>query len=317
MSHQIVSNSVSLQHTDPALFHQGFVPTSNLINYQAHELVQQITLGKRPLSPGSDGMEDRQSDPEQTNETSIIVSGARAPSTLRNTTIRKRYRREEAAKRSLSYLLDSLQRDQLLEVIDKVTENDPSLRSDFLAAVPRPTLQSVSFAFSNLEKRVYAAFPYSRDGPGRDRYSFTRVKPKLMELKESVFQYADHFVSSESEMPSVIFSFLKLATDLAHRLPDWDHAPNNQFKKEFYAKLIEYWNNTIELAAKKMEEGKLFGQTLVSEWGADLNRHNESADRIFESTIHLFKLKLGWVLGIGALPLYSNFKSHPEFSRNL
>jgi len=317
MSHQIVSNAVSLQHNDPTLFHQGLVPSSSLISCQAHELVQQITLGKRPLSPGSDGMEDRQSDVEPTNEPSVVFTGARAPSTLRNTTIRKRYRREEAAKRSLSYLLDSLQRDQLLEVIDKVTDENPGLRAEFLAAIPRPTLQSVSFAFSNLEKRVYAAFPYSRDGPGRDRYSFTRVKPKLLELKESVFQYADHFVSSESEMPSVIFSFLKLATDLAHRLPDWDHAPNNQFKKDFYAKLIEYWNNAIELAAKKMEEGKLFGQTLVTEWATDLNRHNELADRIFEPTIHLFKLKLGWVLGMGCLPQHSNFKSHLGYTRNL
>lgn len=138
-------------------------------------------------------MEDRTS--ENDEQTSATILGARNPTSLRNKVIRKRYRKEAADKRTLTYLLgiefpptasnllDSLQREQLLEVIEKVTEENPQLRLRFLEAVPCPTLGSVSFAFSNLEKRVNSAFPFARDGPARDRYSFTRVKPRLLELQ--------------------------------------------------------------------------------------------------------------------------------------
>lgn len=116
-------------------------------------------------------------------------------------------------------------------------------------------------------------------------------------------------------MPSVIFSFLKLASDLGHRLPEWEHEPHNQIKKEFYEKLAQHWNHAIELAAQKMEEGKLFGQSLVTEWATELQRHNQISHGAFESSIALFKNKLGWALGIGPLPQRLSSKSFVNFNQ--
>lgn len=319
MSNGVAFGGLPLHHTENLLLSQGVSASLGLLPTQAHlnELSQTSYSGhttKRPLSPSCDSMEDRTSEnDDHSNEASVAILGARNPTSLRNKVIRKRYKKEAAAKRTLTYLLDSLQRDQLLEVIEKVSDENPQLRSRFLEAVPRPTLASVSFAFSNLEKRVHEAFPFYRDGPARDRYSFTRVRPKLLELQESVFQYAEHFISAESEMPSIIFNFLKLASDLGHRLPDWDHGPDNQIKKDYYAKLVQHWNVAIELAATKMETGKLFGRALVTEWATELHRHNQLSNGAFESSIRLFKEKLGWVLGMGPLPQVSHPKAYLTF----
>ncbi|KAJ9061834.1 Tethering factor for nuclear proteasome sts1 [Entomophthora muscae] len=316
MSNEVASGGLPLQHAENFLLNQGVSASLGFLPAQPHfgDVTQNASgyNNKRSLSPSCDYMEDRTSENDEQASTALV--GVRNPTSLRSKGIRKRYRKETAVKRTLTYLLDSLQREQILEVIEKVTEENPQLRSRFLEAIPRPTLASVSFAFSNLEKRVNEAFPFFRDGPTRDRYSFTRVKPRLLELQESVFQYADHFISAESEMPSVIFSFLKLASELGHRLPDWDHKPDNQIKREYYAKLVQHWNVAIELAAKKMEEGKLFGRALVTEWATELERHNQVSQGAFEDSISLFKNKLGWVLGVGPLPQGSNSKFYLNFN---
>ncbi|KAI9295728.1 Cut8-domain-containing protein [Neoconidiobolus thromboides FSU 785] len=287
--------------------------TFNFASQSTQEVQHAPESNKRSFSPENEdyGRRNNQesiSSPVSNNE----HFNNTPPAVLRIKGIKKRYRKELVSQKTLTYLLDSLSRDDLLEVVEKVTEANPGLRSDFLAAVPRPTIQSVSFAFSNLEKRVHESFPFNRDGQNRDRYSFTRVRPRLIELRESMIQYADHFFTAEKDMPSMIFNFLRLATDLVHRLPNWDHEADNQFKKECYLKLVEYWNLGIEIASTKMKEGKLFGRALVTDWATDLDRHNSISNGEFVATIYLFQNKLGWVIGIGPMPHSDNFRSFPN-----
>jgi hypothetical protein len=41
---------------------------------------------------------------------------------------------------------------------------------------------------------------------------------------------------------------------------------HNQIKRDLYVELISYWKKAIEIASSKVEQGKIFGQQVVTEW---------------------------------------------------
>jgi len=202
----------------------------------------------------------------------------------------------------LSKLLATLDKQQLLALINNIVDAHPNLQSEIASNIPRPTIQSVTTVLNGLEKRVYESFPYTKWGPGKDDYSFNRVKPAIQELRDVILDYAAHFASPD-EFPTTTFSFLHLATNVAHRLPNWENSPHNEIKRDLLAKLADYWKRAIENAASKIGEGKIYGQTIVSEWARNLAQHNHDSNGIFQQAIDVFVNKLGWIIGIAGASL--------------
>lgn len=149
---------------------------------------------------------------------------------------------------------------------------------------------------------MYESFPYTKWGPGKDDYSFNRVKPAIQELKDAILDYAAHFASPD-EFPTTTFSFLHLATNVTHRLPNWENSQHNEVKRDLLAKLADYWKKAIENAASKIGEGKIYGQTIVSEWARNLAQHNHDSNGTFQQAIDVFVNKLGWIIGIAGASL--------------
>lgn len=69
-----------------------------------------------------------------------------------------------------------------MDLVSTLVESHPSLIDDIARLVPRPTVASVQTHLASLEAKLLAAYPYTKWGPGRDDYSFNRVKPALDEL---------------------------------------------------------------------------------------------------------------------------------------
>ncbi|KAI1321192.1 Tethering factor for nuclear proteasome sts1 [Mortierella claussenii] len=202
-------------------------------------------------------------------------------------------------KKSVSKLIATLSSAQLINLIDTLVDSHPSLAENIASLVPRPTVASVQQLLSSLETKLQEAFPYTKWGPGRDDYSFNRVKPALEELVETLMDYTNHF-TSPPEFPTTSFSFLHIATDFCHRLPNWDNTANNEPKSNLYKSLEEYWIKAIQDASDKLEEGKIYGQMTVQEWAKNLEQHNITSQGMFASAIEEFKAKLGWIIGIQA-----------------
>jgi len=57
-----------------------------------------------------------------------------------------------------------------------------------------------------------------------------------------------------------------MATEVCHRLPEWDNATNNEPKQNLYKSLEQSWIRSIREASNKVEEGRMFGQMTVQEW---------------------------------------------------
>ncbi|KAG9296280.1 hypothetical protein G9A89_014872 [Geosiphon pyriformis] len=208
----------------------------------------------------------------------------------------------------LSKLLATLDKPQLLALINNIVDAHPGLQSEIASNIPRPTIQSVSSVFNGLEKKLQEAFPYTKWGLSKDDYSFNRVKPIILELKEVILDYAAHFTSPD-EFPTTTFSFLHIANSLAFRLPNWENNIHNEIKRELLVKLSDHWKKAIDNAASKVSDGKIYGQIVVSEWAKNLAQHNNDSNGIFQQAVEVFVEKLGWIIGINETSSYSNYSS--------
>ncbi|KAI8875654.1 Cut8-domain-containing protein [Backusella circina FSU 941] len=223
-------------------------------------------------------------------------------STKRNrTSIKKQF--------PISKLLATLDKDKLIELINDLVDSNPHLKTEVDAFIPPPTTQSISLVIANLEKKLNESFPFNHKAQARDDYAFNRVKAPLIDIVNALEEYADHFTSSTTdEFPTTIFSYLHYATCVAYRLPEWENDAHNQIKQDLYVELISYWKKAIEIASSKVEQGKIFGQQVVTEWAKQIAQHDAETHGQFGQVIQLFTERLGWIIGIESATSFSSFK---------
>ncbi|KAJ1649405.1 Tethering factor for nuclear proteasome sts1 [Dispira simplex] len=198
----------------------------------------------------------------------------------------------------LSKLLEPLSKEQLVQVLEKLVEYHPEAEGSLVTLAPRPTLQSVAGILHTQHKKLMESFPYTKWGPATDDYSFRRVRPTLLELQDTVLHYADHFTSDE-EFPTTAFTYLQQATEMALSLPEWDTATHNALRGGLLNELANFYHRTIHSAARRLSEGKLFGQQTVREWGRGLQQHTRVPHgQCFESPLAAFVQCFGWMLGL-------------------
>lgn len=197
----------------------------------------------------------------------------------------------------ISKLLATLEKDKLIELISDLVDSNPHLKNEVDAFIPPPTTQSISLVIANLEKKLSDSFPFNKTS-ARDDYSYSRVKSSLIDIVNALLEYADHFINSPNEHPTTLFSYLHYATCVAHRLPTWDNEAHNQIKRDLYAELIGYWKKAIDIASSKLDQGKIYGRQVVTEWANELEQHNTETHGQFNEIVQQFKERLGWIIGI-------------------
>jgi len=210
---------------------------------------------------------------------------------------------------SLDKVLASLDKPQLLDILQTLLSAHPSLAAPISAMLPRPTLQSVGQILSGLEKRLNDAFPYTKWGRDTGDYSFNRVRPHLLEIRDMVCHYLLFFsipsnypAELEHEYPVTVMTFLHQATSMIHRLPSWENQMHNaEFKQDLYLKLGTKWREAIsEIGRRVRDEGKVFGAGLITEWGKSIQEHAQQTQGQygFSDALQLYKRELGWLVGV-------------------
>ncbi|KAL0082228.1 Cut8 six-helix bundle-domain-containing protein [Phycomyces blakesleeanus] len=184
-------------------------------------------------------------------------------------------------------LLATMNRDKLVSLLQGLLEGHPELRQNIMTYIPAPTIASATSVLQDMEKQMVDSFPYSRHGPSRDAYTFSRVREPMGELIDTVTQYASHFTSA-IVFPTTCFSFLDLATHVAHRLPVWDNEEHNTMRRNLYRDLAGFWLNTVRSAASKLQEGESYSSHTVSDWAKSLAQHNGHTNGLFTDAVHEF-----------------------------
>jgi hypothetical protein len=210
----------------------------------------------------------------------------------------------------LSRILETLEKDDLLNIITTLVAEHPGLEGPVAALLPRPTLTSATSHIQQAQKRLDASFPYSRFGQDRSDYAFNRVKPHLSELIELVSLYLTYFTEPSScppdqahEYPSLAFGFLKIASKAAAALPTWQSEEHNiEAKGSLYSLISSAWRVAInEISRRVRDEGRMYGAVLVGEWYRDLltESNNLKGSHGFMEALEDFNRALGWIIGVG------------------
>ncbi|KAG2220426.1 hypothetical protein INT45_000651 [Circinella minor] len=251
------------------------------------------------------GRKRRLSEDEDMSDASL--SSSSSPNNNNNNNIRhyrnlneinKRYKTGITKPSTTTTMLASLDKDKLIHIIHTLFDTHPELRQDIMNYIPAPSVHTAAVVLNNLEKRLNDSFPYNRNGPSRNDYTFSRVRASLVELIDTTIQYADHFTLSTA-FPPQAFAFLHIATTLAHRLPVWDSDVNNELKRDLYRVLDECWKSASRCAASKIREGESYSLLAVKEWAKNLAEHNHyTGNLFFTEAVQEFSKRLGFLIGL-------------------
>lgn len=187
----------------------------------------------------------------------------------------------------LSRLLESVDTQALRNMLQSMCDRHPELAKEVAELAPRPTVQSALETLRNYENSYRAAFPYG-GSPAGD-YAHNRVRPAMMELLDALSDYTPHFLPPNEGQTAVSLSFLDGATEMVHRLPDWDNPLHNQPKQTAYEEIGKAWILVIQEAAKR-------GAGICLQyggWETKLARHNEHSGGRLDQAVAQMRQTLG------------------------
>ncbi|ORZ09167.1 Cut8 six-helix bundle-domain-containing protein [Absidia repens] len=215
----------------------------------------------------------------------------------------------------LNLKLATMDKDKLLQVLASLLETQPDLKHDIMTYIPAPTIPSALAVLNDIEKKFHASFPYNKNGPRRDHYTFSRVRESLLDLIDTITQYSHHFVSA-SIFPTTCFSYLDQVTYFAHRLPTWDTDQHNQPRLDLYNDLALFWKQAIQLTSAKISKESSFHSDTIALWARNLAHHNTLANGLLDEAIYEFNQCFlspppPPLQSQSSLPL-SSFNSHPH-----
>lgn len=170
----------------------------------------------------------------------------------------------------LSRIMEPMDSNALKQLIQNLCDRHPELLPEVSALAPRPTVQSALHTLEQYEKTLVENIPY---GNKLNDYSFHRTKPHLMSLLDALLDYTQHFLPPQESQPSTSLAFLDGATQIIHRLPNWDNDVNNRHKMNAYEEMTKAWVLVISEAAKK-------GAGIAMQyggWDVKLARHDEAS----------------------------------------
>lgn len=75
-----------------------------------------------------------------------------------------------------------MDKDGLINIINSLLNKQPNIRQEIMQYIPAPTISSSMSVLVDLEKKFIQSFPFNKNGPGTDDYTFSRVREYLNDL---------------------------------------------------------------------------------------------------------------------------------------
>lgn len=247
---------------------------------------------KRKAEGDTPDSEDRMS-ASPTSSPSMSTRTLATPSSNRHTASSKRLRTNLTGRPlPLPRLLETLDPDQLRSVIQSICDRNPSIGQEVTAQAPKPSIQTTLSVLNNYENALSGAFPFG--GRTSSDYSYNRVRPSLLSLLSALQDFTPHFLPPHESQPATSLTYLDAATNIIHRLPDWDTYQNNRHKQEAYEEIGRAWALVLREAAKR--GGGI--QLKFEGWDGKVRRHNEvSGGRMQEAVQELQNILGGFFDG--------------------
>ena len=191
---------------------------------------------------------------------------------------------------ALPRLLETLDAQSLREMLRTICEHHPSIGTEVIRTAPRPSVQAALDVLKNYESTLQSSFPF---GSTTSDYAYNRVRQALTGLLEALNDFTPHFLPPNETQSTQSLNFLDVATDMIHRLPNWDNFQNNLHKQNAYEEIGKAWALVIREAAKKA--GGIHLQ--YGGWDQKLAKHDQTANGKLQEALNEMSKILGWVGG--------------------
>lgn len=201
---------------------------------------------------------------------------------------------------NLPRLLQTLDQDDLRSLLQNICDRHPDLHAEVTNTAPRPGVDAVLGVLSRYENAFRAAFPFG--GKESSDYAYNRVRQPMIDLLEALRDYTPTFLPPNEPQTGLSLKYLDAATNLIHRIPDFDTYQNNRGKIEAYEELSRAWAVVIQEAAKR--GGGI--QLRLGDWEQKLARHNELSGNRLEQAVRQFNSGLNWMAEQNLAPQSSN-----------
>lgn len=190
---------------------------------------------------------------------------------------------------ALPRLLETLGPDDMRSLLQSICQRHPDIGAEVVSTAPRPSVSSALQVLSNYESAFQAAFPYG-DNNSSD-YVYNRVKDALRDLLEALKDYTPHFLPPNEHQPATSLSYLDAATQVLHRLPNWESSFHNRHKQEAYEEMAKAWALVVREAAKR--GGGI--QLQYGGWDQKVAKHNELSGNKMTEALNEVRAHLGWM----------------------
>ncbi|KAF2196934.1 tethering factor for nuclear proteasome sts1 [Delitschia confertaspora ATCC 74209] len=191
----------------------------------------------------------------------------------------------------LPRLLETLNADEMRNMLRSICEHNPQIGAEVVSTAPRPSVSSTLDVLSNYESAFQAAFPFG--GRASSDYSYNRVRQPLLALLDALKDFTPHFLPPNEPQPATSLAFLDGATEVIHRLPNWDTYQHNRHKYDAYEEMAKAWASVIREASKKA--GGI--QLQYGGWDQKIAKHNETSGGRMQEALEELRGSLGWMGG--------------------
>ena len=192
---------------------------------------------------------------------------------------------------ALPRLLETLDADSLREILKIICEHHPSIGSEVVTTAPRPSVSSALDVLKKYESVLQTSFPFG--GNSTSDYAYNRVRQSLLALLDALSDFTPHFLPPNETQATQSLNFLEGATDIIHRLPNWDNFQNNLHKQTAYEEMSKAWAIVFREAAKRA--GGI--QLQYGGWDQKLAKHNQQANGKLQEAVTELNTILRWTGG--------------------
>lgn len=189
----------------------------------------------------------------------------------------------------LARLLQTLSTDEMRQLLQDICDQRPDIKHEIITRAPRPSVESTLAVLAKYETDFRSAFPFGNRSTSD--YAYNRVRQHLHQLLEALRDFTPYYLPPQETQTATSLNYLDAATNIIHRLPDWDTFAHQRHKQEAYDEITRAWALVFKGAGKTAGGLRLqFGG-----WDQKLAEHNQKSGGKLEEAVGELRKALGFM----------------------
>lgn len=194
-------------------------------------------------------------------------------------------------------IVEVLEKKNLQILLNNLISLHPEITNDVYNCAPKPTVSDSVKILSLKIENIISSLPYKVDPTSE--YSYLRVKPLIEDFLSALSDYTLNFLPPVESLPANSLEFLDDATNLLHKLPDFEKSSNNYFKNLAYEQLSHTWCICLKEFIKSSNSTTGCHASLLllinNNWDSKLKKHNELSNNKLTSVVEFFRDEMSWL----------------------